>query len=311
MGSQTQPKLPVIDFSKENLKAGTCSWLSTCHDVRHALEEYGLFTAVFDKVPLELHNRIFHLAKELFDLPLETKVQNTSDVLGFGYGGGFTTMPLFEYSGIENAPTLEGTRSFTKLMWPAGNDTFCETALLYSKLISELGQMVVRMVFESYGVEKYYDSLIESVMYHVRFMKYQRPQVKETVTGLHPHTDKNFWTILDQNQVKGLEIETKDGKWIGFEPSPSSFVVIAGEPFMAWSNGRVHAPYHRVMMSGNDTKYTIGMFAFVSETVQTPEELVDDEHPLQFKPFDQFAYLQYCGEEGKNFKNPIKTYCGI
>ena len=28
----------------------------------------------------------------------------------------------------------------------------------------------------------------------------------------------------------------------------------------AWTNGRVHTPNHRVMMSGNETRFTIGLF---------------------------------------------------
>lgn len=125
MGSQTQSKLPVIDFStKKYLKAGPSSWLSLNSEVCHALEDYGCFVALYDKVPLELHDSIFTASKELYDLPMETKVKNTSSLLGFGYGGGFTTMPLFEYFGIENGATLEATQKFSNLMWPNGNDRF-------------------------------------------------------------------------------------------------------------------------------------------------------------------------------------------
>lgn len=48
-------------------------------------------------------------------------------------------------------------------------------------------------------------------------------------------------------------------------------------------------------MTGNEDKYTIAMFAFTNGLVETPEELVDDEHPSQFKPFNHCGYLQYCG----------------
>lgn len=108
-----------------------------------------------------------------------------------------------------------------------------ETTLKYSKLISELDHGVMRMVFASYGAEKYCDPLIKSSFYLMRFMKYRTPQVDEINVGLHPHVDKDFLGILDTNQVTGLEIELKNGDWITYEPLPfsSTFLVIAGEPF--------------------------------------------------------------------------------
>ncbi|XP_059638667.1 deoxypodophyllotoxin synthase-like [Cornus florida] len=172
--------------------------------------------------------------------------------------------------------------------------------------------MVMQMVFQSYGVDqKHYDSQVESTSYLMRFIKYRVPKENEINTALLPHTDKLFLAIVDQDEVEGLEIQTKDGEWIGIEHSPSTFVVVAGEPFMAWSNGRIYAPLHRVVINGKVERYSIALFSFVSEMVQPPEELVDDEHPLQFKPFDFFEFLQYCGEDGKNVKCPIRAFCGV
>ncbi|KAA8550760.1 hypothetical protein F0562_002444 [Nyssa sinensis] len=45
--------------------------------------------------------------------------------------------------------------------------------------------------------------------------------------GMHRHCDPNLITILDQEEVHGLQI-FKDGQWIGIEPIPNAFVVIIG-----------------------------------------------------------------------------------
>lgn len=92
--------------------------------------------------------------------------------------------------------------------------------------------MVKRMVFERYGVKKYYDSHVASATYFLRLMKYRAPEMNETNQGCHVHTDKSFMTILHQNQVDGLELKTKDGEWIAFESSPTSFLVMAGDAFL-------------------------------------------------------------------------------
>lgn len=124
MDSDAQPKLPIIEFNDENMTPGTSSWLSASDLVRHALESYGCFLAKYSKLSPELHDKMFELSKELFHLPTEIKVQNTSDILGFGYGTNFSFMPLVEYFGIENGATLEATKDFTNLMWPTGNESF-------------------------------------------------------------------------------------------------------------------------------------------------------------------------------------------
>lgn len=312
MPCKGQPKLPVIDFSPENLKLGTSYWASACDNVRKALEEYGCFVASYDKFSLELHDAVFQSLEEVFDLPSETKVHNTSDKPYHGYFGQNPFMPLNESMGIEDAQILSRIQSFTNLMWPSGNESFCGNMYSYSNMVSKLDSLVTKMVFESYGVKKYFDSHTKSTTYLLRLIKYSPPTNGETSIGAFAHTDKSFITILHQNAVEGLEVKTKDDKWIDFKPSPSSFVVMAGDAFTAWSNGRIHSPYHRVSMKGDDARYSLGLFSFNNGTIQTPEELVDDEHPQQFGPFDHIGFLRfYSTDEGQKHPCTIKAYCGV
>lgn len=106
-----------------------------------------------------------------------------------------------------------------------------ESICSYSRIVSQLDGLVKAMAFESYGVRKYLDSHINSTAYLLRVIKYSVPKERESDIGAVSHTDKSFISILHQNDVKGLEIKTRDDKWIGFEPLPSSFVVMAGEAF--------------------------------------------------------------------------------
>ncbi|KAL3610572.1 hypothetical protein D5086_001592 [Populus alba] len=167
--------------------------------------------------------------------------------------------------GIDNAITLEGTEDFANTMWPGGNDHFwySKTVLSYSTLVSELEQMVVRMVFESYGVYQHHDSHKDSTTYLFRMMKYRGPEKNEANVGGDAHTDKSFITVLHQNHVSGLQVKSKDGQWMGFKPSPSSFIVMAGDALLGWSNDRINAPFHRVVMSESEPRYSVGLFSFI------------------------------------------------
>ncbi|MFQ6666418.1 hypothetical protein Gotur_032770 [Gossypium turneri] len=313
MGSESTPTLPILDFSDAELKPGTDSWLVACKKVTHALEQYGCFIIEYDKFPLQLHNQVFSLLEELFLLPTETKMKNRYEKPLNGYVGQIPKLPLHESLGIDNATSVEGTRLFTNLMWPQGNDRFCEYISKYAKVAAELDQMVTRMIFESYGVERYHDAYTDATTYLLRLLKNRAPQQSEPTLGFITHTDKSFTTILHQNQVNALEVETRDGNRINVDfSSPSSFVVIAGDALMAWSNDRVLSPRHQVVMSGNIDRYSLGLFAFNNGTIQVPEELVDDLHPLKYNTFDHLGLLRfYRTDDGYNSKCPIKAYCGV
>lgn len=313
MGSdELPPKLPTLDFTSEDLKPGTSCWIKACSDVRLALEEYGCFVVEYNKLPIEVRDEVFGVLKELFDLPTETKMKNRYEKPLNGYVGQIAKLPLHESMGIDNATSIVATQNFTDLMWPDGNDRFCEYAFKYANLAAELDQMVTRMVFESYGVEKYLDSYIESTTYLLRLLKNRAPKEDEHNLGFITHTDKSFTTILHQNEINGLEVDTKDGKKIFVELSPSSFVVVAGDALMAWSNDRITSPTHRVLMNGKVDRYSLALFAFNSGILEVPDELVDEEHPLMYKPLDHIGLLRYYRtDEGYKSKCPIKSYCGV
>lgn len=124
MGSAVEPKLPVLNFSKETLKLGSESWDLARKDVQRAFEEYGCFVVLYDKISPEFRSTMFGALEELFDLPTETKMKNKYEKPLNGYVGQNPVIPLHESLGIDNATTKEGTQFFTNLMWPQGNDRF-------------------------------------------------------------------------------------------------------------------------------------------------------------------------------------------
>ncbi|KAM0060274.1 putative oxoglutarate/iron-dependent dioxygenase, non-hem dioxygenase domain-containing protein [Helianthus debilis subsp. tardiflorus] len=312
MGSSAQVKLPVIDLSLKSLNLKSSAWVTKCDEVRCALEKYGCFIAVYDGVSRELRDATFRASQELFKLPTEVKALN---ILDTPYGG-YTQppmLPLYESLGIEHVTTKEGIESFTKLMWPTGNQSFSESMLMYSKAVAELDQIVMKMVAASYGIEEPYESIRGSTTYLLKPTRYLSAQGNEKIAGIHPHTDRCFMTYLHQNEVNGLQIKAKDGEWIDVDYPPSSFVVMSGDAFMVWTNGRIEAPTHRVMLStGNKDRFVLGIFATIRDQIMVPQQLVDDDHPLQFHAFDNSKYTHFCyTEEGLKSECPIKTYCGV
>ncbi|KAL8091911.1 putative 2-oxoglutarate-dependent dioxygenase AOP1 [Apium graveolens] len=303
MDPQAKPQLPIINFTKDNLCPGSSCWLLTSNEVRHALEEYGCFVAVFDKINMQMNKDVFRASRELFDLPLETKIKNVSDNIYYGYLK-LPMIPLYESLGINNATTSHGILSFSNIMFPSGNDHFCKTMHLHANRLSELEQMVARMVFESYGVEKHYESYLKSMTYLLRMMRYRLPGKDESNVGAHEHTDKSFITILHEDQVGGIEIKTKANEWIPIRIPAYCYLVMAGDALLAWSNDKIHSAFHQVIIRGEKERYSMGLFSFVNGIIQAPEELVDDEHPRQYKPFHHYDLLDFYAKDDDH-----KTEC--
>ncbi|GMN37305.1 hypothetical protein TIFTF001_006709 [Ficus carica] len=313
MGSEAEHKIPVINLNDESFKPGSDSWVLACKQARYGLEEYGCFEIVYDKFSPELHNSIFGAAEDFFGLPKETKMQKTSDTPGsIGYIADSPTVPLYETVGIYNATTLQGVDHFLNIMWPAGNNTFRESVHSFSKRVQAFHEMITRMVCENYGVEGLFNSVFETFIYSFRFFKYKPPQTKEGEVGLTAHTDTSFISILHQHQVEGLQIKTKDDQWIDVKPNPSSFVVLAGDILQVWSNDRVRSCEHRVMVKEDKVRYSIGLFTTGQGVIHVPEELVDDEHPLQYKPLDVAEYTRFAvAGGGAEAASRVKAFCGI
>ncbi|CAI9101309.1 OLC1v1038602C1 [Oldenlandia corymbosa var. corymbosa] len=308
--------LPMIDINKAKMiSPGTPSWLESCATVRRALEEYGFFVAIYDQISSKLKQEVFDLASELFELPLETKVKNTRNMVD-GYIGQLPNAPLHESTAISNATTAQAVESFTNLMWPSGNDRFKNAISSHAKLVGELENFVNKMVFDSYGAGKHIKQYIESTTFILRLISYKPLQegLENGEIGANIHTDKGFLSIIHQNQVNALSVETRDGQWIDVDFPPNSCVIMAGDAYEAWSNGRIRPAKHQVIMkAGDQTRYTAVLTSYKEGTVEIPEELVDEEYPLQYKPFDHMGLVEfsYSGTLSDMSGSAAKSFCGI
>ncbi|XVF26673.1 hypothetical protein REPUB_Repub14bG0038000 [Reevesia pubescens] len=241
---ETPLRLPIIDFSNKNLKQGTPEWDSVKVQVRKALKEFGCFESLVNKVPdLELREAVFGALKEVFDLPLETKMLNVSPKPYHGYLGVHPDRsPLYESIGIDDPHIVQNIEGMSNILWPEGNPCFSKSIHSFSEQVVGLERMVKRMILESLSLEKYMDEHMDSNYYLLRLMKYKGPETSEAKLGLYGHTDKNIMTILYQNDVDGLQVRNKDGEWIHVKPSPGSFIVMIGDPFYVL-NFNLDQPY--------------------------------------------------------------------
>ncbi|EEF47045.1 probable 2-oxoglutarate-dependent dioxygenase AOP1 [Ricinus communis] len=297
MGSDYQNQIPVIDLSSSSLDKvrGSQEWDIASKKVKEACEDYGCFEVVYDKISKQVRAELFSLIRQLFMLPVETRKKNYNPKPYHGYAGQYPVVPIYEGFGIEDVSSYNSLEGFAEqLSWPHDHDQFCKTFSSMMKPLDELHGTIGKLILDSYGLGEKRNSIMPCKTL-LRMMKYRAPQPGENSTGLFAHTDKPFCTLLCEDGVAALEVETKHGHWIQLSPSPNSFIFLVGDPLMAWSNGRLHAVKHRVIMNGDEDRYSIGAFLVPIEgTVIKPQkELIDECHPQILKEFDFMEYLTF------------------
>lgn len=65
-------------------------------------------------------------------------------------------------------------------------------------------------------------------------------------------------------------------------------------------------------MQSDKPRYCLALFSFNHGTTDIPEEVVDVEHPLKFKPFDNFGLARfYLSGVTSMTESSAKAYCGV
>lgn len=88
----------------------------------------------------------------------------------------------------------------------------------------------------------------------------QPAQAPEDLYGSAPHRDFGCLTILAQDDVGGLQVQTPDGNWIDVPPMKDAFIVNVGDMLHRLSNGRLLSTPHRVINTTGQERYSVPFF---------------------------------------------------
>ncbi|CAM0879911.1 unnamed protein product [Alopecurus aequalis] len=324
------------DDHQSTLARGTPEWLRRASLVRGALEAHGCVAVGCRRhVQPELRERMLAAMAELFALPAEMK-RRTGDADG-PYKSFGVLLPYMERResaacrheafGVLNAGASAGdgaeARAFVARAWPDGNDRFLETLTTTAGEMTRLARVILAMVIDSYGVAHRSDELVGTTDANFRMLRYCKegslgtspPEPDEQpVVALAAHVDGSYLTVLFQNDVDGLELRTRNGgEWVRVSPAgPDSVLVVAGQALVAWSNGRVHAPLHRVAVGGREDRLSCGVFLQPSKNVvvDAPPELITADAPRRFRPFAYVDYLRFKHAAG-NVEDVLDRFAGM
>jgi isopenicillin N synthase-like dioxygenase len=147
--------------------------------------------------------------------------------------------------------SAEGRQHFLPNIWPARPAGFEAAATAHYRAMDRLVTFLMRLAALALDVdETHFDDKVDRSIGTMRLNYYPVPAAPPAPGQLRAsaHTDYGGFTILSGEDVPGgLQVRTRDGRWIDVATSPGQFVVNIGDLLMRWTNDRWLSNMHRVV----------------------------------------------------------------
>ena len=237
-----------------------------------ACREIGFFAITGHGVPDGVVRDLRERAHAFFSLPLAEKLKARHPIPGTNRGyhpvGGealsasqdqaappdlkeFFHIGPVETSGDSYYTSTLGRRHFESNIWPTVPAGFEDAARTYYRIMSALIVSLMRLSALALDVdERFFDDKVDRSIGTMRLNYYPAQAVAPRAGQLRAsaHTDYGGFTILSgENVPGGLQVRTRDDRWIDVATSPTTFVVNIGDLLMRWTNDRWLSTMHRVV----------------------------------------------------------------
>jgi isopenicillin N synthase-like dioxygenase len=230
-----------------------------------SFEEYGFAIIADHGIPDDLIHRAEEKAKAFFALPEDVKRK----YLIPGGGGARAYTPF----GIETAKGLkahdlkefwhvgrdlpEGHRFRDHMpdnLWPSEVPSFKDTFHDLYATFDRTGLKVLKAIARYLDLdEDYFEDAVRDGNSVLRALHYP-PQPEPTGEHIRAgaHEDINAITLLLGAEEAGLELLTRDGRWIPVSPKPGELVINIGDMLQRLTNGVLRSTSHRVVNPAPD-----------------------------------------------------------
>ncbi|KAG8391830.1 hypothetical protein BUALT_Bualt01G0227800 [Buddleja alternifolia] len=307
-------QLPILDVSQPLSVSSLSSLAEAC-------KEWGFFQIINHGISKDLHRKIYTLSNKLFCLPSESKLKLGPSSLLKTYTPHFIASPFFESLRVSGPDFATSAQRSADVLLDEQNSEFSEALQDYGSKMTELSKIILKFVLMTLGDgfdTKYYDSEFKNCHGYLRINNYTPPEnLEEEAEGLGMHTDMSCLTIVYQDEIGGLQVRSKDGKWMNIVPCEGTLVVNIGDMLQAWSNERLRSSEHRVVLKKVVNRFSLAFFwCFEDEKVIfSPDEVVGKENARIYKPFVCLDYLKFreSNERGKFEKVgfTVKDFAGV
>jgi isopenicillin N synthase-like dioxygenase len=299
--------LPLIDISR--FYAGPEERTRFIRELREVLHDHGFFYLTGHGVDQALIDDVLAISRRFFALPLEEKLKiemvKSPHFRGYNRAGYERTRGEKDWReqvdiNTEGEPVEIGpdTPPWKRLLgpnqWPEALPELKPLLLAYQAEVTRVGVSVLEAIAVALGQQP--DAFAE--IYEpqptqlLKIIRYPGRDVAETDQGVGAHKDGGFVTVLLQDKVAGLRVQTAEGVWIDAPPVPGTFVINTGELLELATNGYVRADVHGVVAPpAGSERYSVAFFLGARydatiPVIKLPDALKQEERGVTVDPLN-------------------------
>jgi len=263
--------VPTLDLSKfisgidEERKAFS-------DDLGHSFNQTGFAIIKNHGLKKELTDELYKVIKAFFDLEDEKKIkyyfpdlygQRGYVVKGQEHAKGSKKGDLKEFFHIGN-PSISNPQN----IWPHEVESFNEIGSEVFITLENIGLTLLRAISMYLNLDiNYFEDKVkggESILRSIHYFPLDPSDISDGAVRAAAHGDINLITLLMGASADGLEILTKQNKWIPISSKDDELVINVGDMLERLTNKRLLSTVHRVVNPSIDklgtSRYSIPFF---------------------------------------------------
>ncbi|MFN6482051.1 MULTISPECIES: isopenicillin N synthase family dioxygenase [unclassified Nostoc] len=259
--------IPVIDLTAF-INGNAATRQAVVKQIYQACHEIGFIYLQNSGISKDLIKEVFTHSKSFFNLPLEVKQKQawSDEFSNTGYVG-------MEREHLDpNKPgDLKEALNLNK-QTAVGIDV---SIVAFYDSCTELANTILQAYASALELPKDFFTIRHNQQNHtLRSLHYPPLQIppKPGQVRAGEHSDYGSITLLFQDDVGGLEVQTASGEWIAAPAIPDTVIVNTGDLMERWTNHVFCSTKHRVMIPCdnrvNQSRYSIAFFCHPNDDTE-------------------------------------------
>jgi len=297
--------VPVIDF--EPFRSGTeAERKEVARQLHYAAHEVGFMSLINHGMPREQRDRIFQQSTSFFGeedaIKQAVAYQDTETNTGYVAVKRESLDPTGDADLKEAFNVKCPIGHAEKNRWPSRPEGFRgEIEGLYDACVELSNRVLEAFALALDMPEDFFTSRHTERNQTLRLLHYPPLPEGMEIGGSQwragAHSDYGSLTLLFQDDVGGLEVQSLDGEWLAVEPDPDAVLINTGDLMERWTNDIYRSTKHRVgpppASKAHRDRYSMVFFCSPdSQCVIEPlDSCTDPERPPRYSPVTTREHL--------------------